>query len=216
MGIMDVTGSVCGSASEADLGGMLGWTVRSGRSVITALQRREEDSLLASGNGPHPAQANPAQVKTRALPLLIIAPACSLLLVAVLYLMLSPLIPERIAVHVGPDGVGYGSPLLMIAGACGIAAVAFAIGAATAKEFLRNNHWYQTQKSIAVIIMALGYGVIGVAVATIVSNLNVDPDAVSGNSVGGGLLGFLLMFTVAACTYVAVFPRAGLEPAGTS
>lgn len=158
---------------------------------------------------------HPTHIKARAVPLLLIAPTVALLLVMVLYVLLSPLVPERIAIHVGPDGVGYGSPLPIIAGACAIAVVVFAIGAATTKEFFKNDHWFQTQKFIAVSIMALGYGVIGVALATILSNLNVDPETVSGNSIGMGLLGFLLLFTAAACTYVALFPRAGIEPPST-
>lgn len=116
--------------------------------------------------------------------------------------------------HVGPDGVGYGSSLLMIAIPSGIAAVVFAIGGATTREFFKDDHWFQTQKTIAVGVMALGYGVVGVALGTIFSTVGVDQDAVSGSSVGMGLLGFLLLFTVAACVYVAVFPRAKMEALG--
>lgn len=154
------------------------------------------------------------EAKPRAIPLLLVAPICSILLVAVLYLLLSPLIPDRIAIHAGPDGVGYGSSLLMIAAPCGIAAMVFAIGRSTTREFFKNDHWFQTQKTIAVGIMALGYGVIGVALGTILGTAGVDQDAVSGNSVGMGLLGFLLLFTVAACVYAAVFPRAKIERLG--
>ena len=155
-----------------------------------------------------------AEVKPKVVPLLIVAPACSILLVAVLFLVFGPLIPGQIAIHVGPEGVGYGSSLLMIAVPCVIAAVVFAIGGATAREFFKDDHWFQTQKSVAVGIMALGYGAIGVALGTIFSTIGVSPDELSGNSVGVGLLGFLLMFTVAACVYVAVFPRAKMEAMG--
>lgn len=86
-----------------------------------------------------------------------VVPACSILLVAVLYVLLRPLIPSRIAVHMGPDGV------------------------------------------------------IGLDLATIVSNLNVALEVVSSNSVGMGLIGFLLFFAAAASTYVTLFPRAGLD-----
>ncbi len=146
--------------------------------------------------------------------MLLVAPICSIVLVAVLHLLLSPHIPSRIAIHVGPDGVGYGSSLLMIAVPCVIAAVVFAIGGATTREFFKDDHWFQTQKTIAVGIMALGYGVIGVALGTIFSTVGVDQDAVSGNSVGMGLLGFLLLVTVAASVYAKAFPRAKMETLG--
>lgn len=156
----------------------------------------------------------PTTTRLRTLPWLVGAPVCSVLLVLGLLLLLDPLIPSHIAVHVGPDGVGHGSPRLMVAVACGIAAVIFAIGGATAKEFTNDDHWFQTQKSIVVAIMALGYGVIGTALATIVSTIGADPDEVSVHSVGMGLLGFLFLFIVAACVYVAVLPRAKMETLG--
>lgn len=92
------------------------------------------------------------------------APTCSLVLTAVLYLFLRPLMPSHIAIHAGPDGVGYGSPLA----------------------------------KIAVGIISLGYGALGLALSTIVSTVGADPAAVSGDSVGLGRLGFLVLFTAAA------------------
>lgn len=181
--------------------------------LSSRLYRIEEDSLPNTSSLPEPVRT---QTKTRTVSLLIVAPSCSILLVAVLYLLLRPLIPSRIAIHVGPDGVGYGSSLLMIAVACALAAAAFTIGAATAREFFRDDHWFQTQKSIAVGILALGYGVIGVALSTIVTTVGVGPDEIPGNTVAMGLLGFLFSFTVAACVYAAVFPRAKLETLGTA
>ena len=175
---------------------------------LRGVRRNEEDSLSGNSEVPEPP---PAEGKTRAIPLLIVYPACSIVLVAVLYLCFSPLIPSHTAIHVGPDGVGYGSTLLMIFVACVIAEAVFAIGGAIATEFFKDGHSFQSQKSIAVGIMALGYGVIGFALATILSTVGVKPDEVSGDSVAMGLLGFLLLFTAAACNYVAVFPKDKLE-----
>lgn len=44
-------------------------------------------------------------------------------------------------------------PLLMIAVASDIAAVAFAFGGATTKELFKDGHWFQTQKSITVRVI---------------------------------------------------------------
>lgn len=147
-------------------------------------------------------------IKSRVVPLLLVAPIVSILLLGVLFLILRPLMPENIAIHVGPDGVGSGSAGLLIAGACGIAAVVFAIGRATTKEFFEDGHWFQTEKSIAVGIMSLGYGLIGFAGATILSTVGSTTGEASSISVGMGLLGFLFTFIVAACIYVTAFPRA--------
>lgn len=160
--------------------------------------------------------SDPAPVGTRKrfLQAFIIAPVASLMLVAVLYLVLSPQIPNQIAIHVGPDGVGYGStaPIMLITWA--VAAVVLAIGGSTAREFVKNKHWYQKEKVIAVSIVAVGYGVIGVALATMLSMVGVSPEDVSGDSVGAGLLGFLVFFIAAIWVYIVVLPRGKMESLG--
>ena len=153
-----------------------------------------------------------AQEQTRAVPLLIVSPACSLILAVALFLTLRPLIPSHIARHVGPDGVGYSSTALIMAVIFAAAILPFLIGGALALGFFRDGHWFPTQKAVVVCFVSLGYGVIGVALATILSTVGLDPAEVSGDSVAMGLLGFLLLFTAAVWTYAALLPRAGHEP----
>lgn len=155
-----------------------------------------------------------AGVKTRALALLVISPACSIVLMLGLYLGLRASLPENVAIHVGPDGVGYGPLLPMIMIICAAAVLVFAIGGATARGFLRAGHWYQSEKAIAVGIESLGYGVIGVGLFVLLSLLGADPETVSADSVGAGLLGFLLGFIAAACAYTVLLPRARMESLG--
>ncbi|MGP5195761.1 hypothetical protein [Arthrobacter rhombi] len=152
-----------------------------------------------------------SRAKSRAIALLIIFPAGSMLMVPLLYLILSPWLPSRTVVHVGTDGLEYGSLSLLLAVACLLAAVAFIIGGATARGFLKDDHWYQTEKSIAVGIVAGGFGLIGVALASILANLGVTARATSSVSVGWGLLGFVFLFIAAICAYVVFLPRAQTE-----
>lgn len=152
------------------------------------------------------------RVNTRAVPLLIVAPACALILAVILYLILSPLIPSQIARHVGPDGVGYSSTVLIMAVIFAASILPFLIGWALARGFFRDGHWFPTQKAVVVCFVSLGYGVIEVGLGTILSTVDLDPTEVSGNSVAMGMLGFLLLFTAAVCTYPALLPRAGHEP----
>lgn len=163
--------------------------------------------------GDHP--DTPTEVQSsggvRTISLLIIAPICSVGLVVVLYLILGPWLPSRVAVHVGPDGVAYGSLLLMLAGACTVAAAAFVIGGVTARGFIKDAHWYQTEKSIAVSIEAFGYGVVGFAVVTLLAVVGGVPEGVMGDSVGLGLLGFLGLLIASICVYVPALPRAEME-----
>lgn len=65
---------------------------------------------------------------------------------------------------------------------------------------------------MVICFLSLGYGIVGVALATSVSAVGLDQDEASGNSVAMGLLGFLLLFTAAACIYTLLLPRAGQEP----
>lgn len=153
-----------------------------------------------------------AREKNRAVPLLIVSPACSLLLAVVLFLILKPLIPSQLARHMGPDGVGYSSTALTLTIMFAAATLIFSIGGTLARGFFRDSHWFPTQKAVVVCFVSLGYGVIGVALGTMFSTVGLEPAEVSGDSVGMGLLGFLLLFTAAACTYSALLPRAGQEP----
>lgn len=157
-------------------------------------------------------QPDTATVKTRAAPLLIAAPAGLLILSTVLYLALRPLMPSHIARHVGNDGVGYSSTSLIMAAIFAAAIVPFLIGWVLARGFFRDNHWHPIQKAVVVCFVSLGYGIIGVALATIFSTVGLHPDDASGNSVAMGMLGFLLLFTAAAVVYVVLLPRAEPEP----
>ncbi|WP_315914288.1 hypothetical protein [Arthrobacter sp. lap29] len=75
-------------------------------------------------------QPSTPRTATRALPLLLVIPACALIASIVLWLILSPLLPNQIARHVGPDGVGYSPTILVLAVLFGAAAVPFLIGVA--------------------------------------------------------------------------------------
>lgn len=97
---------------------------------------------------------------------------------------------------------------------CGHAAAALATGVATAREFLKSDHWYHKERGIAVSILAVGYGVIGRALATILSSAGLSPDDVSDASVGAGLLGFLGFFVAAILAYIKVLPCGKMESLG--
>lgn len=82
---------------------------------------------------------------------------------------------------------------------------------ATVRGLLKAGCRYQIEKSIAVGIISVGAGVIGLALAVILRVVGVDSNDVTGDSVGLGALGFLLAFIVACCAYAVLLPRAGLE-----
>lgn len=145
-------------------------------------------------------------------PLLVVAPAGTLAISIILYLALSPWLPNHIVRHVGTDGLGTSPTILVLAIMFAAAVVPFLIGGTLARGFFRDGHWHPTQKFVAIAFMSAGYGILGVALATMVSVVGLDPDEVSSNSVAVGLLGFLLLFTIAACAYAALLPRAEPEP----
>lgn len=144
--------------------------------------------------------------------LLAIAPASSIMLVAVLFLLLHTRIPSHVARHLGSGGTGHGSTISMLSVICSIAVVAFTIGGVTAKEFLGDSRWSKTEKSISVGFVSLGYGAIGVAMAILLNSLEHSPDEVAAGPLVIVLLGFLLTFTVALGTYTRALPRARIEP----
>lgn len=160
----------------------------------------------------HSRQKDTRQGKTRAVPLLIVTPSGALIFTVALYAILSPQIPSHIARHVGPDGVGYSPTVVVMSIIFAASAVVFTIGGFLARGFFRDGHWFSIQKAVAAGTVALGYGILGIALATTLSSAGVKADDVSGNSVAMGMLGFLLMFTAAVTTYAALLPRAQPEP----
>lgn len=88
----------------------------------------------------------------------------------------------------------------------------FAIAWAAARAYFRHGHWFPVQKSAVVGFTALDYGILGTALGTMAGSAAATQDDVSAASVAGGMLGFLLLFTVAACIYARFLPRAEAEP----
>lgn len=164
---------------------------------------------------PHPQAPAKGEVEPRVFRILVLVPLCALALVAALVLLLVPLLPEHIAMHVGPDGVGYGSTPLMLAITSAAAALALAIGSITGLGFFKAEHWYQTEKLISVGILSLGYGVLGIALATMASTLGVEQSAVSGNSVGTSMLAFVLGFIAALWFHIVALPAGKMEQLGS-
>lgn len=155
-----------------------------------------------------------AEARKRVSRLLLLAPACSLVLSVVLWLLLSAKLPEQIARHAGPDGVGYSPTWLVLAIMLAAAAAAFTIGAAVARGFIRDGHWYPIQKAVSVCILSLGYGILGMALGTVISTFGLSAENASGNSVAMGMFGFLALFAIGACVYTVRLPRAKQEPLG--
>lgn len=143
-----------------------------------------------------------------------LAPASSIALAGLLYVLFSKRIPNGIAIHMGPDGVGYGSTQLMAAILFGTAAGVFAIAGAAGRGFLKTNHWFQTEKVISICLFSLGYGVVGLALATLWSVVDIGPNGLSGDSVGPGLLGFLFAFIASAIWYAVALPQGKMELIG--
>lgn len=157
------------------------------------------------------AAARTAKIKARTAALLVLAPDGSVALVAVLYVLLNPWIPQRVSIHMGSDGAEHGSTPLAMATICAIDTAAFAAGGATARRFMKADHWYQSEKLISIGIESNGYGVVGVGLATIASTVGTDPHGVSGDSVAAGKIGFLSLFILSACVYATVLPRVKME-----
>ncbi len=76
---------------------------------------------------------------------------------------------------------------------------------------MKAGHWYQKEKSIAVAILSLGYGVVGIALATLVSIAGTRADPLSGDSMGNSMLAFLFFFIGAAWIQTVALPRGKME-----
>ncbi|WP_146112396.1 MULTISPECIES: hypothetical protein [unclassified Arthrobacter] len=148
--------------------------------------------------------------------LFILAPSLSIALTLLAYWLASPWIPDHVAIHVGPDGVGYGSALRMFVTCCIIATVAFIVGGVTARGFFVSGHWYQIEKSIVVCTESFAYAVLGVGLGSVMSTFGQEPNGSNAQSAGIGLLSFVLVFIVFATVYVLALPKGRLEELDTA
>lgn len=143
--------------------------------------------------------------------LFVLGPILVLALLGVTYLLLRPQLPSHLVRHLGPDGIGL-SPtwlVLLIGGA--IAVVLFVVALCCASDFWRHDHWYQTQKTIVVSFVAAGYAVTGLLLASLLSVRGMEPSAVTGDSIGIGLLTFLLVLILAIWGYIVLLPAGKFE-----
>jgi len=145
------------------------------------------------------------------LPLFLVAPVLALALTFIGYWLASPFIPGHVAIHMGPDGVGYGSAFRMLVVCAIIATVAFVVGGITARGFLVAGHWYQIEKAIVISVEAFAYAVLGVGLGSVLSTLGVESNGTSSQSVGLGLLSFVIVFILAAIVYVVALPKGRFE-----
>ncbi|MFJ2621393.1 hypothetical protein [Glutamicibacter sp. NPDC087344] len=143
--------------------------------------------------------------------LLLVGPCVALLAYAGLYLQLREHLPQALARHLGPDGIGYTSTLVVVGSAAGIAVLAFGIGAWTCLDFTSLGHWYTGNKSIVVCSLAAGYGVLGLGVGTMASANAGQAPADGASTIGWGLLALLIGFSLTAVVLSRVLPAAQRE-----
>lgn len=143
--------------------------------------------------------------------LFLVAPVLALVLTFIGYWLARPFIPGHVAIHMGPDGVGYGSALRMLVVCAVIAAVSFVVGGITARGFLVAGHWYQVEKAIVISVESFAYAVLGVGLGSVMSTLGVESNGTSSQSVGLGLLSFVIVFILASIIYVVALPKGQLE-----
>lgn len=143
--------------------------------------------------------------------LLLLAPAGALLLVALGYWLLGEQLPSHLVRHAGPDGLGYSpTPVVLLIGGA-VAAVFFIIGSCCALDFWKHGHWYQTQKVIVAGFLSAGYAVAGLLLASLFAARGASPAEVTSQSLGLGLLAFVLVFTAAIWAHIVLLPAGRLE-----
>lgn len=143
--------------------------------------------------------------------LLLAAPGVGLLLVLLLYLSLRNQLPTHLVRHAGADGPGYSPTPLVVLVAGGAALLLFAIGAWCALDFWKHGHWYQTQKMIVAGFLAAGYAVLGLTAASLLAVRGMAADEAGVESLGYGLLAFLVVFIAAVWAHVVLLPPGQLE-----
>ncbi|WP_218220553.1 hypothetical protein [Nesterenkonia sp. Act20] len=143
---------------------------------------------------------------------LIVAPLLAVGLAALTYVLQAGSMPDQIAVHMGPDGTGFGSLTVMVSVCFGLALLGFVIGAVTARNTLRRGEWHLYEKSIVVVAEAAGFAFTA-AVLGVILSIDVPSGEVPGAAaVEYSLLAWVASFAVALLVYALLTPRARPVP----
>ncbi|MGP4992230.1 hypothetical protein, partial [Glutamicibacter ardleyensis] len=70
---------------------------------------------------------------------------------------------------------------------------------------------YQVEKAIVISVEAFAYAVLGVGLGSVLSTLGVESNGTSSQSVGLGLLSFVIVFILASIIYVVALPKGRFE-----
>ncbi len=144
---------------------------------------------------------------------LVLAPLLAVLVAAAAYALRAGSMPEQVAVHMGPDGIGFGSRTVMVSVCFGLALLAFVIGAVTAENTLHRGEWHLYEKSIVVIAQSAGFAFTAGVLGIILSAGASSGEAPGAAAVQYSLLAWVATFAVALLVYALLTPRARPEPA---
>lgn len=84
----------------------------------------------------------------------------SVIAYSLLYFLTRPLLPEDLARHAGPDGVGYSQLWITVLIIGALATLCLSIGIIVYRDFVSLGHWYPGPKAIVVCFLAAGFGIL--------------------------------------------------------
>ncbi|WP_159611159.1 hypothetical protein [Glutamicibacter sp. JC586] len=135
----------------------------------------------------------------------------SVIAYSLLYFLTRPLLPEDLARHAGPDGVGYSQLWITVLIIGALATLCLSIGIIVYRDFVSLGHWYPGPKAIAACFLAAGFGILGLGTAMILTVLGREAEELGSQPIAMGLLGLGLVFASSAGLLAKMLPRAKEE-----
>ena len=134
-------------------------------------------------------------------------PLMALLVTAVVYLVSWPSMPKSIAIHVGPDGFGFGSLQTTATAGFAVAGVSLVFGTRYTLNRLKIGFWYMAEKTTAAAFISIGYAVLAALLTLVFGMWGINNESAQESAFTTSILIFALALIASMGIHAVVLPR---------
>lgn len=124
----------------------------------------------------------------------------------VAYLMMRSELPTTIAIHVGPDGFGFGSMQTTALIQLGLGLVMLSFGTRYVLNRLRIGYWYMAEKTVGASFISIGYSSLVALLVLIMGVWGQTDQVAQEGAFTRSILGFALTLILSMAIHALVLP----------
>ncbi len=138
---------------------------------------------------------------------LTIIPMIAFLATAVFYAAAGPALPASIAIHVGPDGYGFGSLRTTALVSLAVALGTLGFGTRYTLNRLKIGYWYMAEKTTAAAFISIGYASLAALLALLLGVWGQNTVAAQEGAFTVAILVFALTLIASMGVHAVILPR---------